>query len=375
MLGRFDRYILSQLMRVFGFFSLVLVGVYWVNRAVILLDRYLSEGQAGSLVLELTLLSLPSIMVIVLPIAGFVATAYTTNRLYSDGELVIVQATGFSNYRLVRPFLVFGLLLSVLLSVLAHVIVPISVRQLNEREAELIDAISARLLVPGTFQSPTKGITVYVRDIAADGTLESLLVMDRREPGRETTYSAKTALLVRTDTGPRLVMLEGMAQTLDNEKQTLATTQFDDFTIDLGSMIETPGNRRLDYREMFTQDLLSPSQAMLDQSRRTAKFLQREAHLRITQALLSTWAAVLGFAALMIGGFSRFGLWRQIALAIVLVVLVKLLDNTAIDIVRNQPDRWPLVYGSSLFSALVCLLLLFLGNGTLLTRLGRRQAT
>lgn len=373
-MGRFDRYILSQLMRVFGFFSLVLVGVYWVNRAVILLDRYLSEGQAGSLVLELTLLSLPSIMVIVLPIAGFVATAYTTNRLYSDGELIIVQATGFSNYRLVRPFLVFGILLSLLLSVLAHVIVPISVRQLNEREAELIDAISARLLVPGTFQSPTKGITVYVRDIAADGTLESLLVMDRREPGRETTYSAKTALLVRTDTGPRLVMLEGMAQTLDSEEQKLATTQFDDFTIDLGAMIETPGKRRLDYRELFTQDLLSPSQATLDESRRTAKFLQREAHLRITQALLSTWAAVLGFAALMIGGFSRFGLWRQIALAVVLVVLVKLLDNTAIDIVRNQPDRWPLVYGSSLFSALMCLLLLFLGNGSLLTRLGRRQA-
>ena len=35
-LTRFDRYILSQLMMLFGFFALVLVMVYWVNRAVVL---------------------------------------------------------------------------------------------------------------------------------------------------------------------------------------------------------------------------------------------------------------------------------------------------------------------------------------------------
>ncbi|OSP55502.1 LPS export ABC transporter permease LptF [Pseudoruegeria sp. SK021] len=373
-MGRFDRYILTQLMRVFGFFALILVGVYWVNRAVILLDRYLSEGQGGTMVLELTLLSLPSIMVIVLPIAGFVATAFATNRLYADGELVIMQATGFSNYRLARPFLMFSVLVALLLSVLAHVVVPVSMSKLNDLEAELLDAISARLLVPGTFQSPTKGVTVYVRDIQPDGTLNSLLVADRRDPDRESTYSATSAVLVGTSEGPRLVMLQGMAQTLERPGDRLSTTAFEEFTISLGGMIETSSNRRLDYRQLSTGDLLAPSQEILDQSRRSPEFLQREAHLRITQALLSIWATALGFAALMVGGFSRFGLWRQIILAIGLVVLVKLLDNAAIDIAKNDPSKWPIVYLSSVFSALLCLLLLYLGNGTLLTRLGRRRS-
>ena len=33
-MGRYDRYILSQLVVMFGFFSLVLISVYWVNEAV-----------------------------------------------------------------------------------------------------------------------------------------------------------------------------------------------------------------------------------------------------------------------------------------------------------------------------------------------------
>src|SRR5690606_3944447 len=37
--ARFDRYLLSQLMVLFGFFALILVSIYWVNRAVALFDQ------------------------------------------------------------------------------------------------------------------------------------------------------------------------------------------------------------------------------------------------------------------------------------------------------------------------------------------------
>lgn len=371
--GRFDRYILSQLMRVFGFFALVLVGIYWVNRAVILLDRYLSEGQGGGLVLQLTLLSIPGIMLIVLPVAGFVAAAYTTNRLHADSELVVVQATGYSAFRLVRPFFVFGVILIVLMSVLAHIIVPASARELNRLEAALADAISSRLLVPGTFQSPTRGVTVYVREIAPDGTLEGLLVTDRREPGQETTYSAHRALLLQHQEGPRLVMFAGMAQTLTRDTGRLATTEFEDFTVAIGDLVSAPSNRRLDQKELSTLQLLNPTPELVERTRRSVAYLQRDAHLRITQALLAAGAAVVGFAALMLGGFSRFGLWRQVALAIMLVVVVKLVDNAAIDIAKTDPEKWPWVYGSSLLSAVLCLLLLAIADSNLGARLRRAR--
>lgn len=362
-------------MRVFGFFALVLVGIYWVNRAVILLDRYLAEGQGGGLVLKLTLLSVPGIMLIVLPVAGFVATAYVTNRLHSDSELVVVQATGYSSFRLVRPYLIFSLLLALLMSALAHFIVPAAARELNQLEEQLAEAISSRLLVPGTFQSPTGGVTVYVRDIAADGTLEGMLVTDRREPGQETTYSAHRALLVRHDEGPRLVMFDGMAQTLTKPSGRLAVTQFEDFTVAIGELVSGPRTRRLDHRELSTLALLFPTPEIEEQTQRSAAHLQREAHLRFTQALLSGAAALVGFAALMLGGFSRFGLWRQVALAVVLVVLTKLLDNAAIDIAKKDPEQWMLVYASSVVAAGICLTLLVIADSSVGARLRRRRRT
>ncbi|MFV0243775.1 MAG: LptF/LptG family permease [Qingshengfaniella sp.] len=361
-MGRFDSYILSQLLRVFGFFALILVGIYWVNRAVLLLDQYLSEGQSDWLLIELTLLSLPGIMLIVLPVAAFVAAAYSTNRLHADGELIVVQTTGFSIYRLARPYLAFGLIIAILLSLLAHLVVPLSVARLAEREQQLAQAVSARILVPGTFQTPTQGVTIYVRDIAADGQMQGLLVTDRRNPNAETTYSARSAVLVRDPEGPKLIMFEGMAQTLERPGDRLSVTRFSDFTVGIGDLIRQPQARRTNYRQLSTADLLFPSQDVMDRTRREAPYLKREGHERITQALIAIGAPVIGFAALMIGGFSRFGLWRQIVLAVLLIMAVKLIDNAAMDYAASGTDRIYAVYIGPAVTAIIGLGLLALAN-------------
>jgi lipopolysaccharide export system permease protein len=85
--ARFDRYLLSQLLMLFGFFALVLVSVYWVNRAVSVFDRLIGDGQSALVFLELTLLTLPNVIRLVLPVAAFAAAAYVTNRLSTESEL------------------------------------------------------------------------------------------------------------------------------------------------------------------------------------------------------------------------------------------------------------------------------------------------
>ena len=373
-MGRFDRYVFSQLLRVFGFFALVLVGVYWINRAAVLLDRYLTDGQGGGLVFQLTLLSLPSIMLLVLPVAGFVAAVYVTNRLHSDSELVVVQATGYSAVRLVRPFLAFGILLALLLSVLGHVIVPISMSRLAALEQELAEAISSRLIVPGAYQNPTDGVTVYVRSIEPDGTLMGLLVNDRRERDYETTYVAHRALLIRHEDGPRLVMFDGMAQTLNQVTERLSITEFEDFTVALNDLVSTPGQQRLDYRSLSTPVLLAASAETVAASGRSADALRREGNLRISQALLAIGAVVAGYAALMVGGFSRFGLSRQMVFAVLLVVGTKLVDNAAIDKAKSTADAQFMVYAAPVFALVVCAALLAIADGRLGIPFRRRRA-
>ena len=101
-MARFDRYMLSQLIMLFGFFSLILVMVYWINRAVSLFDQLIADGQSITVFLEFTALSLPNLIRLVLPIAAFAASVYVTNRMSNESELVVVQASGYSPFRMIQ---------------------------------------------------------------------------------------------------------------------------------------------------------------------------------------------------------------------------------------------------------------------------------
>ncbi len=369
-MGRFDRYVLSQLILVFGFFALVLVGVYWINRAVLLVDQFMGAGQPGRMVLELTLLTLPSLVKLVLPIAAFLAVLQVTNRLYGESELVVVQATGFSGWRLARPVLMFGCVVAVLIAILAHVLVPASMARLNAKEAELAEAAASRLLVPGAFQDPIDGVTVYVREVRDNGELRDMLLSDRRDPELETTYTAQRAYLIQDDDGPKLLMFDGIAQTWDRPRDRLSTTRYTDFTFSLADMIRPPQSQRLDPRQVGTWALLTPTVALQEATRRNPARLVRDGHVRIAESTLTPALCVMGFAALMLGTFNRFGLWRQLVLATFLVVVVKLADNAAADVARSGPGAWPIVYAPTALAGGFAIALLTIGN----SRIGRGLA-
>ena len=57
----------------FGFFALVLVAIFWINRAVRLFDRLIGDGQSALVVLEFSMLTVPNVIRLVLPISAFAA--------------------------------------------------------------------------------------------------------------------------------------------------------------------------------------------------------------------------------------------------------------------------------------------------------------
>ncbi|MCV2880798.1 LPS export ABC transporter permease LptF [Actibacterium sp. XHP0104] len=360
---RFDRYLLSQLMVLFGFFSLVLVAVYWLNRAVRLFDQLIGDGQSAGVFLQITLLSLPYVIKLVLPISAFAATVYAVNRLMSESELVVAQASGLSPFRMARPVALFGLLISVLLLILAHVLVPISRERMTERQAEVSENVTARLLTEGRFLHPTKGVTFYIGEITSLGELRDIFLSDARDAARRTTYSAKRALLVPGDDGtPKLVMFEGLAQTLRLADQSLAVTHFENAVFDIGGIIGTKNARRTKIDELSTAALLAATPETIEATRKTRADLLSEGHSRFAQPFTALSSVLLGFSALMLGGFSRFGLWRQIAFAIGLLIAGHLLDNACTDLARSDERMWWAHYLSPLIGICGAMLLLWIAS-------------
>lgn len=369
---------LSQLMVIFGFSSVVLVMVYWVNRAVRLFDWLIASGQSAAVFVEFTALTLPNVIRVVVPVSAFVAALYTTNRLSSESELVVVQANGFSPFRLARPVLVFGLIVASFMTLLVHFAVPASFARLVERQVEIAENVTASLLVEGRFIHPADGITVYIRQITGAGELRDVYMRDNREPTRQVTYTATESLLVRTENGPRLIMYDGIAQTLLLPSRELSVTRFDDFAVDVSSLIDGPvGGRdtRLTLRDASTAALLAAAPDTVAEIGQSPDRLKVEGHTRIAQPLIAITAPLIGFATLLLGGFSRFGVWNQIFGSVVLVTLLFLADNALADLALSASGGWPAVYVSHVAGGMLALLLLWLAaNPQVWRRLRKARA-
>ena len=363
---RIDRYILSQLIAFFGFFALVLVSIYWLNRAVLLFEELIADGQTALVVLEFTALTLPVVIALVLPVAAFAAAAYATNRFASESELVAMQAAGLSPWRLARPVAVFGVMVGLMVALLVHGLVPMARTRLADRQAQVAEDVAARFLRAGSFQFPTAGVALFIRDIADDGTLHDLLLSDSREAGRETLYTAEEALIVRSDTGPKLIMVRGLAQTTQHEpggEPRLSVTRFADLSYDIGGMIGGKSNAGRNLRDYSTPRLLRAAPDLLEATGATAVQARFQAHLRLAQPFMSPVAALLGFAMLLLGGFSRFGVGRQVLAAILALIALQFVATAAEQRASVDPaGSWPLVYLPPVIGAAGALCILWLAG-------------
>ncbi|MFY0619402.1 LPS export ABC transporter permease LptF [Shimia sp.] len=372
-MSRFDRYILSQLLTLFGFFALILVSVYWVNRAVSLFDTLIASGQNVAVFFELSILTLPNVIRLVLPMAVFAGTVYVTNRLSSESELTVMQATGFSPWRLARPVAVFGVIAALMLSALTHFLVPASNAELTDRQKEITENVTARLLTDGTFLHPSDGVTFYIREINQDGVLRDVFLSDRRQSDRTTTYTAAEAYLVQDDTGPKLVMVDGLAQFQRQNTDTLMTTNFADFSYDISALVDPQSAPRRSIKHYPSWAIPGHMDVISEETGESVGRITQEFHARFAEPLTCLVFALIGFAMLITGSFSRFGVWRQILIAFVLLVLLETLKNAMADPVRDTPALWPLIYVPTALGFTTAIGLLYLASNPVNWR--RRMAT
>jgi len=360
--GRYDRYILSQLLVLFGFFSLVLISVYWINQAVDLFDALIADGQNVRTFVQFTALALPQIMLLVLPISAFVAVLYIFNRMISESELVVLQTAGLGPIRLLRPVLVFGLLLASLIAVSAHILTPIARGQFNDRSAQVSQDLAGRFLRAGEFIHPTSGLTVFIREITEIGEFRDVFLQDRTDPRTEATYTAQRALLVEGVDGPRLVMFDGSAQGRDLITGRLSVVEFDDFTYPLTGLVNLSSDRVRDIREYSTGLLLTADETRAAALSSTVTEMRFIAHDRIVKSLFALFIPVIGAAALMTGTFSRFGVWPQIMGAVGLMVPLQMSWNFSATIAQRDLSVMWMAYIQPCLAALVALVLVVLAT-------------
>ena len=360
-MSRFDRYLFTQYFLMFGFFSLILLFIYWINKAIALFDNLISDGQTFFVFLEFSILTIPPIIPIVAPLAAFAAAIFVTNRLKNDSELTIMQATGFSPLRLSRSIFLFGLVVTIILLIISHYLIPKSNNILLKRQNEVASSLNAKLLKVGSFIHPQNGVTFYIGGISNSGVIEDVFVLDERNKDREIIVTSKSGYLITNNNNPILVLKDGIVQNYDFKSTNLSTIHFQDLSYDLTSW--SVKERMSKSKLLLTYssfDLFRDPELISTLSDSSPISVLEELHSRILTPLLALIAALIGFSALMIGDYSRFGASKQISVGIVILILIKLSASYGNELMLKSQGNWlalylPVLIGILIFSFMILL--------------------
>ena len=175
-------YVLRQIIGPFLLFTLVLTLVIWMTQSLRLLDIVINRGQSAVLFSYLTMLMLPSLWVVIVPIAFFGAALYVLNRLNSDSELVVMWSAGVSRLQMALPVISAAILAMAFTYACSLFLMPLGQRTMNDKIFDIRADIGAAILREGTFTSPSDGLTVFIREISTRGEIRGILVHDNREP-------------------------------------------------------------------------------------------------------------------------------------------------------------------------------------------------
>lgn len=308
-----DRYLLRQLLGPTLLATAALTAVALLSQSLSALDLIVNQRQSALVFVKVTLLAMPQLVNIVLPIALFVAALVALNRLHVEQEIIVCFAGGMSRWQVIAPAMRLAATIALLALVMNLFVQPAAFRQMRQALYEVRTDLAASLVREGEFREPVPGLTVYAQSVDRTGFIHNLFIHQLKDDGSATTYTADAGRLERRNGRPVLVMREGSTQEF-SKSGVLNFLTFDEYIFDLTAL--TRSDELIHYKpsDRFLHELVFPDLHQ-DWERRNRWKMVAEANDRLASPLYNLAFMALAIWAIIGGVFSRMGYGRRIALA------------------------------------------------------------
>jgi lipopolysaccharide export system permease protein len=275
------------------------------------LDLIVNQRQSGLVFLKITLLYMPQLINIILPVAVFVAALVALNRLHTEQEIVVCFAGGMSRWRVISPAMRLACTIAFAALVMNLYVQPAAFRELRQELFQVRTDLASTLVREGEFTQPSQGLTVYAQTVEGDGDFRNLFIHQEKSEGGSTVYTADEGRIETRSGRTVLLMRNGTTQEF-SERGVLNYLTFNEYAFELSALTDPtelihykPSDRWL--HELFFPDLTQ------DWEQRNRLSLLAEGHARIATPLYNIAFMALALSAIIGGGFSRLGYARRIA--------------------------------------------------------------
>jgi lipopolysaccharide export system permease protein len=341
------RQALGPLLAILGALAAIAILTQGLNQ----LDIIITNRRAGLAFAYVTLLALPQLISLILPMAVFIAVVYALNRMQSESEIAVLYGAGVSRQRIARPIIQLAVLAALAHLAINVVVQPWSFKERRETFYALRTDVASSLIEEGSFTFPNDHLTLYARQRGGGGELRDLLINDAR-PEFPITYTARAGAIATVEGRPAIVMRDGQIQR-QIEDGTVDVLDFDRYVLQLDGEVEEPQNFYLKPSDRTLYELFFPDLTAHYDQRNINEFLA-EAHGRLSAPLLSVALAMIALVGVLAGQFSRGGYMRRIMIAAGIALVVRLAALGLQAAGENDPELNVLQYLLPVATILIC---------------------
>ena len=335
-------YIFRQLLGPLVFITLTLTAVVWLTQSLRFLDLMISKGISAGTLAYLTLLLLPNFFVIILPIALFCAVLFVYYKLETDSELVVMKSTGLSEFNLLKPTLLLGLIITILLFLLTLFFQPLGFREFKDKQFAFRHNLAPVLGQEGAFNIIIPGVTVFVRERGPKGELRGILVHDDRDSNKPVTYIAKEGSFIIANEFPQFVLVDGTRQEFGRKNDQLSILYFDQYIVNIEAITTVPDRRWREGTERYIHQLFFPGNTPDDLA--NANKLRAEGHKRLIVPFYAISLALIATAGIIPFSSQRRKRWIAISLSGLTAIIFELTGMGILSLLAKTPQLTPLIY-------------------------------
>jgi lipopolysaccharide export system permease protein len=346
------RQALGPLLAILGALAAIAILTQGLNQ----LDIIITNRNAGFAFAWVTILALPQLISLIMPIAVFIAVVYALNRMHGDSEIAVLYGAGVSRQRIARPILQLAVLAALVHLVINVLVQPWSFTERRETLYALRTDIASSLVQEGSFTYPADGLTLYARSRGGGGELRDLLINDARDNlDFPITYTARAGAVVTINGTPAIAMRDAQAQRMTKDGS-VDVLDFERYVLQFDGVIDEPDLFFLKASDRTLFELFYPDRTAHFDQLNIEKFLA-EGHARMAAPLLDIALAMIALAGVLVGEFSRRGYGRRILWAAVIALVVRLValavEAAAVEDTRLNPLQYAFPVAVILIAAAV----------------------
>lgn len=330
---RFQRYIFYDTIRTLLIIIATLSVLSLLAQGLAYTEIIRENQQSITIYLKIISLGAPKVIALLFPITLFVAAIWTINRVQKDAEIMVVRATGMTDWQLASPVIRIAIIL-----VIAHLALnlwgqPAAQRELRETLLDARTDLATTIIKQGQFTS-NGNLTFYTTEKNGPN-LKDLYISDASDPAAIVDYFARSARFAIVDGAPAFIMTDAQSLQIDQYGQ-LSRLDLDQYKFDLRALATEETDTVLKASDRYLPELiwLDPTNYVDAQSKDQ---FTAEIHNRLTTPLLNIAMALLAISAILGGDYSKLGYGRRIAKASVFAALLIILHIVAHSEAKNDP--------------------------------------